>query len=364
MPSVLFSNAIQDVQLQQIEANTQPFNQADNYLLQQLNERYTGEKIAIIDDEYGALACALAHYAPQCFNDSAIYQYYLEQNLATAPFPTHTTDTLAQSDAQIFLLRLPKNLHYFQYLLEQLAQINNVTVIIAGMQKYWPSSFYQAAEHYFHHIEVLPGVKKAKCMVLRTAKIAKKVATTITLTLPKFDLQLINYPNVFSREQLDIGSRFFLENFPSLKHSKTALDLACGNGVLGIYAQKQQPALFMHYLDACAFALKSAENSLKINNIFPTRYQLHHKHSLFHTELPSVDTILCNPPFHQNHKVGTQTALLMIKHAATILTKEGELYLVANRHLPYYSPLKMAFKHVNSIASNNKFTLYHAQQPL
>lgn len=364
MKKLLFTSPFGEVLLHQTHADVLPYNQADVYLLQQLKEIFTGQKIAIVNDSYGALATSLAALNPACYNDSAIYRECLANNLPHHTLQHLEMDNLHQTDADIVLMRLPKNLHYFRYQLAKLSQLPHITVLLAGMQKHWPASFFRVAEDYFSDATALLGVKKAKCMVLKNGKNRQDVETVFQLSTPEFGLELCNYPNVFSREQMDIGSRFFLQNFPDLSQCQHILDLACGNGLLGLYAQRKFPHLHAHYVDESAFAILSCHTSLKANGIASERYTLHHNNSLNQLDLPKMDAILCNPPFHQQHLVSDHIAGQMIRDSRRVLNENGKLLLIGNRHLPYYMLLKKQFRNVSTLAGNNKFVIYQASQPL
>ena len=45
---------------------------------------------------------------------------------------------------------------------------------------------------------------------------------------------LVNHANVFSREKLDQGARFFLQHLPETPNGDLVIDLGCGNGVLSL----------------------------------------------------------------------------------------------------------------------------------
>ncbi|WP_032487348.1 methyltransferase, partial [Yersinia pestis] len=63
---------------------------------------------------------------------------------------------------------------------------------------------------------------------------------TIDWPLPNTDYIIHNHANVFSRNNLDIGARFFMEILPYDVTGKIA-DLGCGNGVVGLIALEQNP---------------------------------------------------------------------------------------------------------------------------
>lgn len=342
-----------------------PWNQADAYLLDTLAARFKDvQHPATVNDQYGAVTASLHRYQPHVYNDSAVFAAYLAKN-----WPSHTplpvvqpTDELTSADADIFLMRLPKNLHFFRYQLSQLSALPGCRVIVTGMQKHWPASFYQAAYDFFRDVEVLPGVKKAKCMILSHPLNNTAVEKNRMLDVAEFGLTLHNEPNVFSREQLDIGSRFFLEHLPDLTNCQRVLDLACGNGVLGLYALKQYPHLELYFVDESGYAISSCRQSVSLNQLPQSQCHYYHNDMLNGLTLPAMNAVLCNPPFHQQHAVSDAVAGAMIRQSHDCLEPGGVLFLIGNRHLPYFHLLKKTFTQVETLDGNAKFTLYRASK--
>ena len=76
----------------------------------------------------------------------------------------------------------------------------------------------------------------------------------------------------------------------------------------------------------------------------------------------SLDLVLINPPFHQQHQVGDAIAWQMLKDARRTLVAGGELRLVGNRHLGYHAKLKKLFGNCTTIASDRKFVVLAAHR--
>ena len=74
----------------------------------------------------------------------------------------------------------------------------------------------------------------------------------------------------------------------------------------------------------------------------------------------SVDLVLCNPPFHQQHAVGDQIAKRFFRQVHTVLRPGGELWVIGNRHWGYHVTLKRLFGNANVVASNAKFVILGA----
>ena len=345
---------------------TQAWNQADAYILKKVQEDYgaalADKKVAIVNDQFGALSCALDAFNPEIYSDSAIFKRWLKinrQGIATDVYPI---ESIRDSTADLFLVKLPKNLHFFQHLLSLISNNPHVVAYVSGMQKYWPRSFFQTAGDCFAEMTVFPGVRKAKCMRLTGVKDTPQIELTRTVHMEAFGFSCVNYPNVFSREQLDIGARFFLENAPDLTQAKRVIDLACGNGVLGLQALLQYPNCRVHFVDESDYAIRSCAASLTINQIDLERATLHQNDGLFDLDLSGCDAILCNPPFHQEHQVSSHVADILIQQSYLALRPGGSLYLLANRHLQHGKQLRRFFNPVRQIASNDKFILYHAMK--
>jgi 16S rRNA (guanine1207-N2)-methyltransferase len=70
-----------------------------------------------------------------------------------------------------------------------------------------------------------------------------------------------------------------------------------------------------------------------------------------------------NPPFHEGKHADALIGLKFIATAAQALRTNGELWLVANRQLPYENLLNETFAHVEKIDENGAFKVIHATRP-
>ena len=71
----------------------------------------------------------------------------------------------------------------------------------------------------------------------------------------------------------------------------------------------------------------------------------------------SVDAVISNPPFHDDHALGDEVAWSIFTGARRALRDGGELRIVGNRHLDYHVKLKRIFGNVEVVASNPKFVV-------
>jgi 16S rRNA G1207 methylase RsmC len=76
----------------------------------------------------------------------------------------------------------------------------------------------------------------------------------------KRDFIISNHANVYAREKLDIGARYFIENLPYVKENSQVIDLGCGNGVIGLTILANQPTAYIQFVDEKEGYIKSNQH--------------------------------------------------------------------------------------------------------
>ena len=178
---------------------------------------------------------------------------------------------------------------------------------------------------------------------------------------PSRELTISNHANVYAREKLDIGARYFIENLPKVAANSKVIDLGCGNGVVGLTVLANQADAQVQFIDESVMALASAKQNIMTNLpevIEQCEFTLND--CLTDIEGGSVDLILCNPPFHQNTATTDHIAWQMFKDSHRVLKKGGELRIIGNRQLAYHIKLQRLFGNETLIASNDKFVTQSA----
>ncbi len=122
-------------------------------------------------------------------------------------------------------------------------------------------------------------------------------------------------PAVFAREKLDIGTRLMLPHLkPTLKSCRPGarvLDLACGNGVLGLSALAAKPGIEITFSDVSSQAVLSARSNLEA--AFPDAQALFVHVDGIAGDSEPFERILLNPPFHEGGVVGDHIALRLFE---------------------------------------------------
>jgi 16S rRNA G1207 methylase RsmC len=362
--------------LGQINRSLQAWDAADEYIITYLNSDFEGVKfnnnphnVLIFNDAFGALTCNLVEHNVFCVNDSYISQQGIKLNLEKNKINSEKISYLTSTD------KLPSNIDFILFkipktkalLIDQLTQISSTynertTFIAADRAKEIHSSTLKLFDKYLGTTKTSLAVKKARLVFTHIEDKPKVTSTFPTLwdmpsvQTPNKTLTISNYSNVYSREKLDIGARYFIDNLPKVSSGSTVIDLGCGNGVIGLSILDQQPDINIHFYDESFMAIKSAEDNINVN--FPhlsEKCSFNVNDCLSNVESNSADLILCNPPFHQQTATTDHIAWQMFKDSYRVLKKGGELRIIGNRQLAYHIKLQRIFGNEKLIASNEKF---------
>lgn len=350
----------------------QAWDAADEYLLELAARIATApQKTLVINDAFGALAVALRDRQPHSWGDSRTAFLALADNLA---LNGASKDQVAIQPAtaapnghyDLVLWRIPKSIALFEQQAARLrASIGKDTLVLAGgMIKHLPQQTVDILRR-LGGVDILHAQKKARLFrVMPDTTLPEPAAPDEKpLRIPEYQLELDGDANVFARDKFDIGARFFLEQLAQLPSAGRIADLGCGNGVLGIVAQRLQPRASLCFFDESYQAIAAAESNYRRNVQHPIKTpRFIVDDCLSHYQDEPFDLILCNPPFHQSHVVGDQIAWRMFAHSARHLRANGELWIVGNRHLHYPAKLKRLFGHVRQIAANPKFVVLAARK--
>ena len=340
---------------------------ADTYLLNTIYPRLSDiQQLCILHDNFGALTVPLAEFQPLCYGDSLMSSKALELNFKLNQLPTSLVfDEDLESlinhhqPPNYVIGRVPKAVSQLIFLLSQLrGWVEEGTVLmLAGMDKHLSRGQYDQLETYFGPSEFLPGHKKARIWKATCDRsITVPIPRERHIFVPEYQLNLTSKPNVFSRNKLDIGSRFLLNHMDKLPKKTKVADMACGNGVLGLAYLRIHPDVHMTFCDESFQAVASTRHNL-MRNLPRAKTSVYADDGLKQIESESLDLVICNPPFHQHHTVSTHIAYSLFRDAHRALEQSGEFWVVANRHLGYHVGLKKMFGNCTTEASNRKFVI-------
>lgn len=370
MPSDHFVSAFADVELKVLhyhpKSPLRAWSAADELAIKYVSTLplSSNASVLVVNDTNGALALSLHQFKPDSWGDHDTARKALLKNLVRNSLPEDQV-TFIPSTSSLFrqydvvVIQLPKTLSLLEAQLVALRpHVAKETVIIGcGMVKHMAKAMIGLFEKVIGPTHTSLAEKKARLVFASFDElITPPTLKDSRYGIPNSPLILVNQSNVFSRQKLDVGTRFFIENFPNLEDVKSVLDLGCGNGALGVYAGWKYSPESITFVDESYLAVQSAKKTVELNDV-RTDVRLMVADALEGEYIDSVDVVLCNPPFHEGNKVHTDIAQRMFVGAARCLKEGGKLYVVANRHLPYTSIMKKYFSQVSLVSGNAKFVI-------
>ncbi|CAG8998149.1 MAG: Ribosomal RNA large subunit methyltransferase G [Candidatus Celerinatantimonas neptuna] len=347
--------------------NLKAWNAADELLVDYVEQKIpTVLTLALFNDDFGALSCALGEYQQHWYSDSWLAHQALSSNREAnhlSPVVAQNTMRLAQS-ADVWLVKVPKTLAHLEHQLALISQYASPDqpIILAGMVKFLSRGVFALIEQYFGPLTTSLAKKKARLIFTRAQKPSSVSPYPKRWSAAPYPWQLEDHANVFCLGKLDIGSRFLIENLPDGNYSNI-IDLGCGNGLLSLAALSKWPDAHLLACDESFMAVESTRTNLLTNSPdVAKQINVMADNGLGKQPDQCADLILCNPPFHQQQTIATHIARHMFFDAKRCLRAEGELCIVANRHLPYLPLLKKIFGQVKILASNRKFVILIAKK--
>ncbi len=164
-------------------------------------------------------------------------------------------------------------------------------------------------------------------------------------------------PGVFSADGPDPASKLLLTSLPKSLGARAA-DLGAGWGYLSAHLLNDRTLEHLHLVEADHIALDCARS-----NVQDPRAQFHWADAVTWKAAEPLDSVVMNPPFHTSRSADPALGQGFIASAARNLTRNGNLWMVANRHLLYEATLAEAFTRVEEVAGDNRFKVFHASRP-
>ena len=162
---------------------------------------------------------------------------------------------------------------------------------------------------------------------------------------------------LFSWKAADVGSSLLLKHLPALEGE--GMDLCCGYGLLSAALLKKSPTIKqLHMVEAEALALACAKR-----NVAGFEHATFYHMDAAKEDLPKhLDWIVCNPPFHTGQIRDVELGKTIVTRACESLKYNGELYVVANRQLPYEKILKAQLREIEQIAVGDGFKVLRGKK--
>lgn len=172
-----------------------------------------------------------------------------------------------------------------------------------------------------------------------------------------YGLNFMTDAGVFSKGELDAGSRLLLEALPAL--SGDVLDIGCGWGAIGVAIAKANKAARVTMVDVNHRALELCRANCARNGVSA---QVLESDGMAAVMGRSFDAIVTNPPI----RAGKQVIYRMFADASASLNAGGALYLVIRKQQGAESCvkyLKTLFETVEKVDKSAGFWVLKATEP-
>ena len=144
-------------------------------------------------------------------------------------------------------------------------------------------------------------------------------------TLLGFEFKFETDAGVFSKSEVDFGSRVLIDAFEMPEVEGDVLDVGCGYGPIGLSIAKANPERFVHMMDINSRAVQLAEKNATANGVQNVR--IFESDGLENVGDVKVAVILTNPPI----RAGKETIFRFYDDSYKKLVKDGELWVVIQK---------------------------------
>ncbi|MEH7072354.1 class I SAM-dependent methyltransferase [Neobacillus drentensis] len=164
---------------------------------------------------------------------------------------------------------------------------------------------------------------------------------------------------VFSKREVDFGSRLLIESFEMPNAEGCLLDVGCGYGPIGLSLAKYYHDRMVHMVDVNERAIELAKVNAELNRIQNVR--IYESDRLLNVKENTFAAILTNPPI----RAGKKTVHDIFEQSFTHLSAQGELWVVIQKKQGAPSAIEKLnnlFNHVETIDKSKGYFVIRAQK--
>ncbi|WP_346799019.1 methyltransferase [Halomonas sp. Bachu 37] len=267
-------------------------------------------------------------------------------------------DSLAVDEAGQWVLFWPKALQLGQWWLEWLCRQlpPGTPFTVVGENQGGIKRVPKLLEAMGMESEKIDSARRCSLFVTRSPQTGPQAADE-WIRFSANGLVLESHPGVFGHGKLDEGTQLLLDTLPRWQPTQRSrvLDMGCGDGILAATLARQGCGITA--VDVNHFAVEATRRTLAANGL-QGDVLASDVYSALHER--RFDTIVSNPPFHQERSIDYGPAARLIRQAPQYLSRGGRLVIVANAFLPYPQVLEETFGGFETLADNRRFRVYQA----
>ncbi|RSK25538.1 class I SAM-dependent methyltransferase [Bacillus sp. HMF5848] len=163
---------------------------------------------------------------------------------------------------------------------------------------------------------------------------------------------------VFSKKEVDFGSRVLIEAFKVAEIEGPILDVGCGYGPIGLVIAKDNPNRIVHMVDVNERAVELATINAESNQISNVKVYMSDALSAVENNFASI---LTNPPI----RAGKQVVHKIFEQSFDALLPDGELWVVIQKKQGAPSAidkLKQLFSRVDIVEKQKGYYIIRAKK--
>lgn len=171
------------------------------------------------------------------------------------------------------------------------------------------------------------------------------------------NLHLQTDAGVFSKDDVDFGSRLLVEEFVMPEVEGPVLDVGCGYGPIGLTIALSFPKRVIHMVDVNDRALELSVSNAERNAV--KNVQIYESEALLSVKETNFSAILTNPPI----RAGKKTVFSFYEQAYTKLRVSGELWVVIQKKQGAPSTenhIRELFGNIEQVAKNKGYIIFRA----
>lgn len=130
---------------------------------------------------------------------------------------------------------------------------------------------------------------------------------------------------MFSKAEVDFGSRLLIESFEATDEQGLILDVGCGYGPIGLSLAKSFPKAEVHMVDVNERALSLSEENARLNGV--SNVHIYQSDCLEQVSLVEFTDILTNPPI----RAGKEVVHSIFEQSYQHLKQGGSLWVVIQK---------------------------------
>ncbi|MEH7180891.1 class I SAM-dependent methyltransferase [Neobacillus vireti] len=164
---------------------------------------------------------------------------------------------------------------------------------------------------------------------------------------------------VFSKKEVDFGSRLLIEAFEVPAVEGPVLDVGCGYGPIGLSIAKHYPERRVHMIDVNERAIELAKANAEQNSV--QNVEIYESDTLKSVREYNFAAILTNPPI----RAGKKTVHAIFEQSYEHLVTGGELWVVIQKKQGAPSAiekLKEQFNTVDTIDKSKGYFIIKAEK--